>query len=136
MSVSEEKKTRFQHNVWNEDSAGFPASRLPPSDKLFFGCSLTSFRFVFFSFVHCTGVVLAQNCGRYSKQCANGECIRSSEVCDGVLNCADGSDETVVACIANDCPAYSFRCAYGACVGRTAECNGVKVSAKSIEMPS
>lgn len=77
--------------------------------------------------------MIAQNCGRHSRYCANGDCIKSSEVCDGVVNCADGSDETSVACITTTCPRYLFRCAYGACVSMTAECNGVQVSANAID---
>lgn len=94
--------------------------------RVSYGCLFTSFCF-FFSLFPLTGV-FGQNCGRNSKQCTSGGCVRSSEMCDGVVNCADGSDETAIACITTDCPRYSFRCAYGACVGQTAECNGVRVS--------
>ena len=33
------------------------------------------------------------NCGDSEFPCYNGECIYSSDVCDGTINCSDGSDE-------------------------------------------
>lgn len=57
-------------------------------------------------------------------QCTNGQRIDATNVCNGVTNCSDGSDETPSQCIKINCPSYSFRCTYGACVSRTAECNG------------
>lgn len=67
-----------------------------------------------------------QGCRRYQWQCQNGECISSDELCDGMANCADESDETSNACISVHCPSYAFRCAYGACVDGDSECNGKK----------
>lgn len=57
-------------------------------------------------------------------QCSNGQHIDAANVCNGILNCSDGSDETTSQCIGINCPSNSFRCNYGACVSRTAECNG------------
>ncbi|KOC69793.1 Limulus clotting factor C, partial [Habropoda laboriosa] len=61
-------------------------------------------------------------------QCKNGDCILSSLLCDGKVDCKDKSDETIMECnkpgIA--CPDYAFRCSYGACVDGDATCNGIK----------
>ncbi|RZF33897.1 hypothetical protein LSTR_LSTR009921 [Laodelphax striatellus] len=37
-------------------------------------------------------------CTRFEFQCVNGECIDKSLACDGLRNCADGSDETITQC--------------------------------------
>lgn len=56
----------------------------------------------------------------------SGKCISTHELCDGIANCDDASDETVTACKESFCPSFAFRCSYGACVGGDAKCNGVK----------
>lgn len=88
-------------------------------------------------------VINTSQCSTHQWQCENGQCIDSSEACDGVRNCRlvsneiykfgnrfnmpfaeslkklyyrDGSDETTENCIATTCPKYAFRCMYGACV--------------------
>ena len=33
------------------------------------------------------------NCGDSKFPCYNGECIYGSDVCDGIINCSDDSDE-------------------------------------------
>ncbi|CAD6995674.1 modular serine protease isoform X2 [Ceratitis capitata] len=41
-----------------------------------------------------------------------------------MINCADGSDETIENCYGNSkCPTYAFRCAYGACIPGIKRCN-------------
>lgn len=59
-------------------------------------------------------------------ECGNGECIGITERCNGITDCSDGSDETVLDCISFQCPETKFRCAYGACVEKSAECNGMR----------
>lgn len=78
-------------------------------------------------FVHRTGSIIIEKrqlLSSNSFQCSNGQRIDATNVCNGIINCSDGSDETSVQCIGINCPSYSFRCVYGACVSRTAECNG------------
>lgn len=58
--------------------------------------------------------------------CDSGQCISATDLCDGIINCSDKSDETVEHCIARKCQKFSFRCAYGACIADTAECDGQK----------
>lgn len=61
-----------------------------------------------------------------SFECTNRQRIDKGNVCNGDIDCSDGSDETVAQCIKMDCAAYAFQCIYGACVPRTAECNGIQ----------
>ncbi|XP_018787893.1 PREDICTED: low-density lipoprotein receptor-related protein 2-like [Bactrocera latifrons] len=57
-------------------------------------------------------------------QCRSQECIFNDELCNGIIDCSDGSDESVEMCAHIVCPDGSFTCAYGACVPYTALCNG------------
>ncbi|KAH8330879.1 hypothetical protein KR067_008558, partial [Drosophila pandora] len=61
-------------------------------------------------------------------ECDNGSCISQYDACNGVKNCPDGSDETVMMCIAQaqHCTKPYFLCTYGACVIGTAPCNGIQ----------
>ncbi|XP_013135837.1 PREDICTED: very low-density lipoprotein receptor-like [Papilio polytes] len=56
-------------------------------------------------------------------QCADGECISVDDICDGRLDCLDGSDETHALCRKMRCPEHLFRCTYGACVSSKAPCD-------------
>ncbi|XP_073843316.1 modular serine protease-like [Musca autumnalis] len=62
----------------------------------------------------------------FSWQCDNGQCIQMEELCDGVINCEDESDETVEHCIDKTCPDYAFKCAYGGCIPGNERCNGIR----------
>ncbi|KAM7361096.1 modular serine protease-like [Cochliomyia hominivorax] len=59
-------------------------------------------------------------------ECKSGECISNEKVCDGIVDCKDGSDETVDICSSLKCPEYSFRCGYGACITGLSACNRFK----------
>ncbi|EFN89458.1 Low-density lipoprotein receptor-related protein 2 [Harpegnathos saltator] len=56
--------------------------------------------------------------------CDNGECINNIYVCDGISQCADGSDEVAAKCMSLSCLPTAFRCAYGACIDGDLRCNG------------
>ncbi|PZC71443.1 hypothetical protein B5X24_HaOG213383 [Helicoverpa armigera] len=58
--------------------------------------------------------------------CVDGSrTIPPGDLCDGVVNCQDGSDENVSACGEQRCPGNLFQCAYGACVDGNSDCNGI-----------
>ncbi|CAL7944331.1 unnamed protein product [Xylocopa violacea] len=74
------------------------------------------------------GYTESNKCGIEKFECANGQCIESTLLCDGRADCRDKSDETSAECTKPEitCPDYAFRCSYGACVDGDAACNGVK----------
>lgn len=47
-------------------------------------------------------------------------------VCDGHIDCYDGSDESTALCSHTICPIDHFKCYYGACVQRWKKCDGRK----------
>ncbi|GAB0098092.1 basement membrane-specific heparan sulfate proteoglycan core protein [Sergentomyia squamirostris] len=55
--------------------------------------------------------------------CMNGECIEKNQICDGVYDCSDASDETGCS-RANSCEPNEFRCANRKCVAKTWRCDG------------
>jgi hypothetical protein len=58
-------------------------------------------------------------------QCQYSGCIPLTRVCDGAINCLDGSDESEHVCGANSCLPGQFRCKYGACIADWRMCNGM-----------
>lgn len=57
-------------------------------------------------------------------QCHSQECIFNEDLCNGIIDCSDGSDETVEMCAHMVCPDVSYNCAYGGCVPYIVICNG------------
>lgn len=57
--------------------------------------------------------------------CSNGNSINASEICDGIANCRDSSDERRELCSPIVCRANEFKCYYGACVSRASLCNNL-----------
>ncbi|KQS38555.1 LOW QUALITY PROTEIN: uncharacterized protein Dere_GG26766 [Drosophila erecta] len=41
-----------------------------------------------------------------------------------VMDCQDGSDETIANCLISECPNNTFRCAYGGCLAINKACDG------------
>ena len=62
---------------------------MPTPHALFILC------LVLFCFVFCTHLTGRGTCNDDQFMCENGQCIRYSWQCDGMLDCDDGSDETV-----------------------------------------
>lgn len=50
-------------------------------------------------------------------------------MCNGAVNCPDGSDEEENICLKSFCPKKAFRCRYGACVPQFVRCSGVSYCA-------
>ncbi|XP_067615609.1 modular serine protease-like [Eurosta solidaginis] len=85
------------------------------SDELRFLCDMTRAQVT---------EALRGKCGDTEMQCANGICIDSERVCDGIIDCSDGDDETLEKCVPLSCQPFAHRCAYGACIEGRAACNG------------
>ncbi|XP_008207498.1 modular serine protease [Nasonia vitripennis] len=71
----------------------------------------------------------SSGCSSLQFRCKNGQCITSESLCDGLVDCRDGSDETRSECSGPNslpCNPRTFRCDYGACVDGDALCNGIK----------
>ncbi|XP_034185293.1 terribly reduced optic lobes isoform X7 [Osmia lignaria lignaria] len=56
--------------------------------------------------------------------CSNGDCIPKSYVCNGRLDCTDGSDE--MRCSPHGCEPNEFRCNNTQCVSKLWRCDGDK----------
>ena len=55
--------------------------------------------------------------------CANGDCQFEDIVCDGYIDCDDGSDEWN--CTTRACTSEEFQCTNGKCISNNDICNGI-----------
>lgn len=69
-------------------------------------------------------LLLVRNIFANNFTCLSGGSIVAGEICDGIVNCADSSDERVELCSTIICKADQFKCYYGACIDRAMFCNG------------
>lgn len=58
--------------------------------------------------------------------CKSGGVLDMRRICDGRIDCYDGSDEIYDLCYRTLCPMGTFRCQYGACVDKSKKCNGIR----------
>lgn len=59
--------------------------------------------------------------------CDSGHILDNlSAVCDGRVDCHDGSDETSLICSRTVCPINHIKCYYGACINRSEKCDGIR----------
>lgn len=72
-------------------------------------------------------------CQEYAFQCLYGACVDGDSVCNGVDDCADGSDEKLRQCRdkprpsvpkRSACRSNQFKCANGQCIDETNICDG------------
>ena len=62
-------------------------------------------------------------CSGNQATCMSGECIPKSGICNGVFDCADGSDEKTCS-KQNSCEPNEFKCRNNKCVLKTWRCDG------------
>lgn len=59
--------------------------------------------------------------------CRSGDRLRSLHlICDGKIDCHDGSDEIAALCSHTVCPESKVKCFYGACIDRSKKCDGIR----------
>ncbi|VVC91340.1 unnamed protein product [Leptidea sinapis] len=64
------------------------------------------------------------SCSSTQYKCASSfKCVDKHTICDGKVDCPDGSDETPEACDAVPCSEADFKCTSGACVPNSWRCD-------------
>eukprot|EP01084_Bolivina_argentea_P160006 278663_1 len=58
-------------------------------------------------------------------QCDDGGCVYPWQLCNGHVDCGDGSDETSAKCANNTCTNWQWQCDYGGCITKTYCCDGL-----------
>lgn len=94
----------------------------------FYPISIRYVPFLYFSFNTIHIVLGTFDCASLHRfQCENKKCVPRYQVCDGVDNCGDGSDEnnmTLCAAKFKPCvPALEFQCANKKCIDRDKVCD-------------
>ena len=58
--------------------------------------------------------------------CKSGALLDLSRICDGRVDCYDGSDEHSNLCCHTLCNIGMMRCHNGACISKSNQCNGIR----------
>nr|XP_012149751.1 PREDICTED: uncharacterized protein LOC100881290 [Megachile rotundata] len=73
----------------------------------------------------CNSYNASTPCSKIAFSCNDGQYIPARALCDGVIDCADNSDEIFHQCKNINCLGNDFHCSYGACISANLKCNGV-----------
>jgi hypothetical protein len=66
-----------------------------------------------------------EECADTEFTCGNGACIGNAQICDGMPQCADASDEDPGICGAPGCAPDEFTCADSTCISVDQTCDGI-----------